>query len=99
VARAVNEMPLAEPGGDGAPRFLLTFRSSATSRNLAEVRAHSGFVCAPSGGAVAKITTPEDPQGVLLTDHLIAVEVVNEEGLTEHIELAFHHSLHLVPED
>jgi hypothetical protein len=112
VARAVNEMPLAEPGGrgvscpemsvantDGAPRFLLTFRSSATSRNLAQVRAHSGFVCAPSGGAVAKITTPEDPQGVLLTDHLIAVEVVNEEGLTEHIELAFHHSLHLVPED
>jgi hypothetical protein len=112
VARAVNEMPVAEPGGggvncpamsvantEGAPRFLLSFRSGATSSNLAQVRGHSGFVCTPSGGAVAKITTPEDPQGVLLTDHLILVEVVNEEGLTEHIELAFHHSLHLVPED
>jgi len=112
VARAVNEMPVAEPGGrepscpamrvantEGAPRFLLTFRSAATSSNLAQVRGHSGFVCAPSGEAVAKITTPEDPQGVLLTDHLILVEVVNEEGLTEDIELAFHHSLQLVPED
>jgi hypothetical protein len=113
VARAVNEMPVAEPGGgepscpaevsvaktEGALRFLLTFRSGATSRNLAQVRGHSGFVCAPAGEAVAKITTPEDPRGVLLTDHLILVEVVNEEGLTEHIELAFHHSLHLVPED
>ncbi|MFI4977427.1 MAG: hypothetical protein ACHQC8_01925 [Solirubrobacterales bacterium] len=112
VARAVNEMPVAEPGGrepscpamgvantEGAPRFLLTFRSGASSSNLAQVRGHSGFVCAPSGGAVAKITTPEAPQGVRLTDHLILVEVVNEEGLTEHIELAFHHSLHLVPED
>jgi hypothetical protein len=112
VTRAVNEMPLAEPGGrepscpamsvantEGAPRFVLTFRSGDTSSNLAQVRGHSGFVCAPSGEAVAKITTPEDPQGVLLTDHLISVEVVNEEGLTEHIELAFHHSLHLVPED
>jgi hypothetical protein len=112
VARAVNEMPVAEPGGggvkcpamsvantEGAPRFLLTFRSAATSSNLAQVRGHSGFVCAPSGEAVAKITTREDPQGVLLTDHLILVEVVKDEGLTEHIELAFHHSLHLVPED
>jgi hypothetical protein len=112
VARAVNEMPVAEAGGggvncpamsvantDGAPRFLLTFRSRATSSNLAQVRGRSGFVCAPSGKAVAKITTPADPQGVLLTDHLILVEVVNEEGLTEHIELAFHHGLHLVPED
>jgi hypothetical protein len=113
VARAVNEMPVAEPAGgrppgcpamsvantEGAPRFLLTFRSGATSSNLAQVRGRSGFVCAPSGEAVAKITTPADPQGVLLTDHLILVEVVNEEGLTEHIELAFHHSLHLVPED
>jgi hypothetical protein len=112
VARAVNAMPVAEPGGgavscpmmsvantDGAPRFLLTFRSGATSSNLAQVRGRSGFVCAPSGGAVAKITTPDEPQGVLLTDHLISVEAVNEEGLTEHIELAFHHSLHLVPED
>jgi hypothetical protein len=111
VARAVNEMPVAEPGGgavncpamsvantEGAPRFLLTFRSGATSSNLAQVRGHSGFVCAPSGGAVAKITTPEDPQGVLLTDHLISVEVVNEEGLTEHIELAFHHSLQRLSE-
>jgi|GEM_PF-3046957 len=111
VARAVNEMPVAEPGSggvscpamsvantDGAPRFLLSFRSAATSSDLAQVRGRSGFVCSPSGDAVAKITTPEAPQGVLLTDHLILVEVVKEEGLTEHIELAFHHSLHLVPE-
>ncbi|HWG09273.1 MAG TPA: hypothetical protein VN672_09725 [Solirubrobacteraceae bacterium] len=112
VARAVNEMPVAEPGDggvncpamsvgktEGAPRFLLTFRSGASSSNLAQVRGRSGFVCAPSGEAVAKITTPADPQGVLLTDHLSLVEVVNGEGLTEHIEFAFHHSLHLVPEN
>jgi hypothetical protein len=112
VARAVNEMPVAEPGGgsppgcpemsvantEGAPRFLLTFRSDATSSNLAQVRGRSGFVCASSGETAAKITTREDPHGVLLTDHLISVEVVNKEGLTEHLELAFHHSLHLVPE-
>jgi hypothetical protein len=56
----------------------------------------------PRGGserAVAKITTPEDPQGVALTDHLILVRPVKGEGLTEHIELAFHHTLPLVPED
>jgi hypothetical protein len=113
VARAVNEMPVAEPGGgpppgcpamgvantEGAPRFVLSFRSTAASSDLAEVRGRSGFVCASSGDAVAKITTPEDQQGVLLTDHLILVEVVNEEGLSEHLELAFHHSLHLVPEE
>jgi hypothetical protein len=112
VAHAVNEMPVAEERGgggpscpdmsiantQGAPRFLLTFRSAATSSNLAQVRGRSGFVCAFPGEAVAKITTPEDPQGVLLTDHLILVQVVHQEGLTEHIEMAFHHSLHLVPE-
>lgn len=111
AARAVNEMPVAEPDGrgvscpamsvantEGAPRFLLTFRSGATSGNLAQVRGRSGFVCASAGAAVAKIRTPADQQGVVLTDHLMSVEVVNEEGLTEHIELAFHHRLHLVRE-
>ena len=112
VGRAVNEMPVAEAGGgsppgcpemgvadtEGAPRFLMTFRSSATSSNLAQVHGRSGFVCGSPGSAVAKITTPADPQGVALADHLISVEVVNKEGLTEHIEIAFHHSLHLVPE-
>ncbi len=112
VARAVNEMPVAEPGGgsppgcpelgvadtEDAPRFVLTFRSSATSSDLAEVLGRSGFVCAASGAAVAKITTPEDPQGVRLTDHLTLVEPPRGTGVTERIELAFHHSLHLVPE-
>jgi hypothetical protein len=113
VGQAVNELPVAEAGGgsppgcpemgvadtEGAPRFLLTFRSSAKSSNLADVHGRSGFVCASSGAAVAKVTTPEDPQGVQLTDHLTLVRPVKGEGLTEHIELAFHHSLHLVPED
>lgn len=112
VARAVNELPVAEPAGPNpscpeegfantvdAPRFLLTFRNIPSASNLAQVIGASGYVCERGGGDTAKITTPEDPQGVQLTDHLITVEVVNKEGLTEHIELAFHHSLHLVPED
>jgi hypothetical protein len=81
-----------------ASRYRPVFRGSASASNLAQVSGRSGFVCGGGGEAVAKITTPEDPQGVLLTDHLILVEVVKEEGLTEHIEVAFHHSLHLVPE-
>ena len=111
VARAVNELPLAEPSGPNpscpeegfantvdAPRYRLVFRSSASARVLARVIAVSGYVCERGGADTAKVTTPEDPQGVQLTDHLNTVEVLNKEGLTEHIELAFHHSLHLVPE-
>jgi hypothetical protein len=112
VARAVDEMPVAEPAGgsppgcpemgvaatEDAPRFVLSFRSSATSSNLAEVRGRSGFVCAASGAAVARVTTPADPRGVQLTDHLTLTRPLAGEGLTEHIELAFHHSLRLVPE-
>ena len=112
VARAINELPVAEPSGPepscpamayantvGAPRFLLTFRSTPSGVNLAQVIGASGYVCARGGGDTAKITTPQDPQGVRLTDHLTLVGPVKGEGLTEHIELAFHHSLHLVPED
>jgi hypothetical protein len=112
VARAVNELPVAEPAGpdpscpamayantEGAPRFRLVFRSSASAGNLARVIGVSGHVCERGGEDTAKITTPEDPQGVQLTDHLTRVEVAEGEGLTEHIEVAFHHSLHLVPED
>ncbi len=112
VARAVNELPVAEPAGpdpscpamayghtEGAPRFRLTFRTSASAGNLAQVIGVSGHVCERGGADTAKITTPEDPQGVQLTDHLTLVGPVKGEGLTEHIELAFHHSLHLVPED
>jgi hypothetical protein len=112
VARAVNELPVAEPAGpdpscpamayantEGAPRFRLTFRTSASAGNLAQVIGVSGHVCDRGGADTAKITTPEDPQGVQLTDHLTLVGPVEGEGLTEHIELAFHYSLHLVPED
>lgn len=112
VARAVDELPVAEPAGPqpscpamayantvDAPRFRLTFRTSASAGNLARVIGVSGYVCERGGAARAKITTPEDPQSVQLTDHLTLVGPVKGEGLTEHIELAFHHSLHLVPED
>jgi hypothetical protein len=112
VARAVSELPVAEPAGRSpscpeesfantvdAPRFRLTFRASASAGNLARVIGVSGYVCERGGADTAKITTPEDPQGVQLTDHLTLVGPVKGEGLTEHIELAFHHSLHLVPED
>ena len=112
VARAVNELPVAEPAGPSpscpeegfantvdAPRFRLTFRASASSGNLARVIGVSGYVCERGGADTAKITTPEDPQGVQLTDHLTLVGPIKGEGLTEHIELAFHHSLQLVPED
>ena len=112
VARAVNELPIAEPAGatpscpeEGfantvdAPRYRLVFRSSASAGNLAQVIGVSGYVCERGGADTAKITTPEDPQGLQLTDHLDTIGPSKGEGLTEHIELAFHHSLHLVPED
>jgi hypothetical protein len=111
VARAVNELPVAEPAGPApacplmtfaktvdAPSFRLTFRSSASAGNLARVIGVSGYVCERGGADTAKITTREDPQGLQLTDHLNAIGPSKGEGLTEHIELAFHHSLHLVPE-
>jgi hypothetical protein len=112
VAGAVNELPVAEPAGSApqcpletfantvdAPRFRLTFRTSASAGILAQVIGVSGYVCERGGADTAKITTPEDPQGVQLTDHLNTIGPSKGEGLTEHIELAFHHSLHLVPED
>jgi len=111
VARAVNELAVAEPAGpepscpamgvantEGAPRFRLTFRGAASASNLARMIGRSGYVCERGGAATAKITTPDDAQGLLLTDHLNAIGPPKGEGLTEHIELAFHHSLHLVPE-
>jgi hypothetical protein len=111
VARAVNELPVAEPAGPGpmcpemsyadtadAPYYRLTFRTSASAGILARVIAKSGYVCERGGADTAKITTPEDPRGLQLTDHLNTIGPSKGEGLTEHIELAFHHSLHLVPE-
>jgi hypothetical protein len=111
VARAVNELAVAEPSGPDpscpvlayantvdAPRFLLSFRGSPNGVNLARVVGVSGYVCERGGAATAKITTVEDPRGVQLTDHLTLIGPVKGEGLTEHIELAFHHRLHLVPE-
>jgi hypothetical protein len=112
AARAVNELPVAEPAGpdpscpamsyantEGAPRFRLTFRTSASAGNVAQVIGVSGHVCERGGADTAKITTPEDPQGLQLTDHLNTVGPSKGQGLTEHIELAFGHSLHLVPEE
>jgi hypothetical protein len=109
IARAINELPVAEPAGpapgcpamfaEGAPSFQLTFRSAARASDLARVIGVSGYVCERGGADTAKITTPEDPQGLQLTDHLNTIGPSKGEGLTEHIELAFHHSLHLVPED
>jgi hypothetical protein len=111
VARAINELPLAEPNREepscpemseantvGAPYYQLTFRTSASAAVLARVIGESGYVCERGGADTAKITTPGYPQGVQLTDHLNGIGPSSGEGLTEHIELAFHHSLHLVPE-
>lgn len=111
AARAVNELPVAEPSGAfpgcpalsvantyGAPSFRLTFRASARGGLLAVVIGQSGYVCDRGGAATAKITTPALPRGLLLTDHLNGVAVVNREGLSERLEAAFDHTLHLVPE-
>jgi len=111
AARAVNELPLAEPSGASpscpamsyantvdAPRFRLIFRRSAHSGELARVIGVSGFVCEQGGSDTAKVTTPAYPHGLQLTDHLNGVEVPRGSGLSEHIEAAFHHRLHLVPE-
>jgi hypothetical protein len=82
----------------GAPYYRLTFRTSASAGILARVIGESGYVCVRGGSDTAKITTPEKPQGVQLTDHLNGIGPSSGEGLTERLELAFHHSLHLVPE-
>jgi hypothetical protein len=89
---------MAYANTEGAPRFRLTFRASASAPNLARVIGVSGHVCERGGAHTAKITTPEDPQGLQLTDHLNAIGPSKGECLTEHIELAFHHSLQLVSE-
>jgi hypothetical protein len=111
AARAVNELPIAEPGGAepscpamsvantyGAPRFRLSFRASAKDHTVATVNGRSGYVCERGGAATARITTVKLPHGLLLSDHLNGVTVPHGEGLTEHIEAAFGHVLHLVPE-
>jgi hypothetical protein len=77
VARAVNELPVAEPGGggvhcpeasvanaQGAPRFLLIFRSAATSSNLAQVRGRSGNAAPPSRRSAGAV---EHPGGTLIS--------------------------------
>jgi hypothetical protein len=108
VALAINELPLAEQNRERAgcpemsdapaPYYRLTFRASASAGVLARVIAESGYVCERGGSDTAKITSPEYPQGVQLTDHLNGIGPSKGEGLTEHLELAFHHSLRLVPE-
>jgi hypothetical protein len=113
VAQAVNELPLAEPSvgpapscfliepaheSFDAPRYQLTFRTSARTLDLARVIGVSGTVCERGGGDTAKITTPEEPQGVQLTDHLNRIGPSRGQGLAEHLELTFRHRLRLIPE-
>ena len=109
VARAVNEMPVAEPAGPApscpamfaraAPSFRLVFRGGAGGPDIATVRGRSGFVCERGGEASAQIVTPRLPGGLGLTDHLVLVEVGHGQGLVEHLEAAFHNALQLEPED
>jgi len=80
------------------PRYRLTFRASARTPNLARVIGVSGFACEREGSNTAKITTPAEPQGVQLTDHLEDIWPSKGDRLAEHLELAFRHSLHLIPE-
>jgi hypothetical protein len=111
VARDINDLPVAEPAGPApscpafgpgntsdAPRYRLTFRSAAGASILARVGGRSGFVCATSGEAAATITTPQLPHGLQLTDHLTGVEVASGAGVSERLEVALHHQLHLKPE-
>jgi hypothetical protein len=105
VARAVNELPLAEPSGRtpecplskpvqdvyDAPRYQLTFRTSARAPRLARVIGVSGFVCEREGSDTAPITTPPESQDVQLTDHVDDIWPSKGHGLTERLELAFHH--------
>ena len=75
-----------------------TFRASTHTRNLAQVIGASGFICEREGSDTAKITTPAEPQGVQLTDHLDDIWPSKGDALTEHLEPALHGSLRLVPE-
>jgi hypothetical protein len=107
VAHAVNELPVAEPTGPepscpamsvantvARPKVILTFRKISSGSNLAEVVADGGYVCDRTGEASAKITTPVQ-RGLLLTDHLNSVTVPEGASLTNHIEAALDHKLHL----
>jgi len=108
IARAVNELPLAEPSGTTpscpamslantvlAPKVILLFRSTASSAgNLARVVTDSGYVCSRAGEATAKITVSRGP-GLLLTDHLNGVTLARGTSLTDRIEVLLDHRLHL----
>jgi hypothetical protein len=107
VARAVNELPLAEPAGPfpscptmglansvDRPKLSLTFRSTPAGSDLAHVVTDGGYVCARVGEATAKIVTPEQ-RGLLLTDHLTSVVELKGTSLADHIEAALDHKLHL----
>ncbi|MEA2315146.1 MAG: hypothetical protein QOI03_1838 [Solirubrobacteraceae bacterium] len=108
VARAVNELPVAEAGGAapscpamsvantfGSPKVILVFRRTASGSNLARVITDSGYVCSRAGEATAKVTTRELPRGLLLTDHLNSVTLAQGASLADHIESALEHRLHL----
>lgn len=107
IAHAVNELPVAEPAGPfpscpamsvantfARPKVILTFRKIPSQSNLAKVITDSGYVCDRAGEASAKITTPQQ-RGLLLTDHLNSVTVPEGASLTNHIEAALDHKLHL----
>jgi hypothetical protein len=108
AARAVNQLPLAEPGKgipscpemgfERPPVFQLAFRESPSGPALAVVRGASGHKCERNGSATAEITTPALAHGVLLTDHLNGIGPRNGEGLAERLEAAFGHRLGLTPE-
>lgn len=110
VARAVNELPVAEPTGPSpscpamslantfaSPKVILTFRKISSGSYLAEVITDSGYVCSRAGEASAKITTSELPGGLLLTDHLNSITVPKGASLANRIEAALDHRLHLLP--
>jgi hypothetical protein len=107
VARAVNELPVAEPAGPNPscpamslantfsrPRVILTFRKLPSGGNLARVLTRSGYVCSRVGEASAKITTAGQ-RGLLLTDHLDGVTVAKGASLSDHLGAAFDGRLHL----
>jgi hypothetical protein len=53
------------------------------------------YLCSRAGEASAKITTPQLPGGVLLTDHLNSVTARTGASLAGHIEAALDHRLQL----
>jgi hypothetical protein len=106
VARAVNELPVAEPAGPvpscpatsvnamGSPKLILTFRKNPLGSDLAHVTAAGSSVCSRVGEATATITTPEQ-RGLLLTDHLTSISELEGTSLADHIEAALDHRLQL----